>query len=235
MTEIEDLISEVEKNPCLWNVGCSNYQNKTQRDLAREEICKRIIPHWNDLNMEDKKQIREYKKKQWNNVRDGYRKYLNRNKNTPVPKKKFIYENDLYFLLPVLQNSKSRERNMPSELHEDSYEDNETIEIEVRPQTEDEDDEDERKPFRKYATSERQTKAQQKYTPDEIPYQILNITKQNTDDEVSYQDVDSQFLLSFRDDMNAMSRSQKLKFKLGMIQLIQHVTEDRVSDPFGEC
>lgn len=124
---------------------------------------------------------------------------------------------------------------MPSELHEDSYEDNETIEIEVRPQTEDEDDEDERKPFRKYATSERQTKAQQKYTPDEIPYQILNITKQNTDDEVSYQDVDSQFLLSFRDDMNAMSRSQKLKFKLGMIQLIQHVTEDRVSDPFGEC
>ncbi|XP_028026631.1 uncharacterized protein LOC114240325 isoform X2 [Bombyx mandarina] len=238
MTEIEELISEVERNPCLWNVGCSNYQNKTQRDLAWEDICKRIIPHWNDLNMEDRKQIREYKKKQWNNVRDGYRKYLNRNKNTPVPKKKFIYGDDLQFLLPILKNNKSRERNRPSESHDDNDEDNEAFEIELKPYTEDsyeDDEEEETKSFRKYRTTEKRNKAQQKYENDEIPYQILNITKQKTDDEDNYQDVDSQFLLSFRDYMKGMTRSQKLNFKLGMIQLIQHVTEEKVSDPFSEC
>lgn len=63
-----------------------------------------------------------------------------------------------------------------------------------------------------------------------MPNQILDIIKWKSNNGIHYHDEDSQFLLSFRSDLRSMTKSQKLQFKLGMIHLIQSITEPNVDD-----
>ncbi|KAK0080659.1 hypothetical protein PV325_013568 [Microctonus aethiopoides] len=228
MNEIDDLIGEVEKYPCLWDISNENYSNKIQRDLAWEEICKTLCLNWDDLD--------DNKRKQWNNVRDGYRKYIIRISNTPKRSgggvmKKYIYANSLHFLTPVLQTNKQREEN-----YEIPQEDDEEIEYEISEQgqieqdyEEDEEELNSCRTLRKLKSIKRQNIIK-KPKKDDVPNQILDIIKWKSNNGVHYHDEDSQFLLSFRSDLRSMTNSQKLQFKLGMIHLIQSITEPNVDD-----
>ncbi|KAK0174251.1 hypothetical protein PV327_011095 [Microctonus hyperodae] len=236
MNETDDLIGEVEKYPCLWDISNENYSNKIQRDLAWEEICKTLCLNWDEISNEEKKKFYDSKRKQWNNVRDGYRKYIIRISNTPkrtsgAVMKKYIYANSLHFLTPVLQNNRQSE-----ESYEIPQEDDEEIEYEISEQgqieqdyEEDEEEPNSRRTLRKLKSIKRQNTIRRS-TKNDVPNQILDIIKWKMNDGVQYQDEESQFLLSFRSDLKSMTKSQKLQFKLGVIHLIQSITETDVDD-----
>lgn len=58
----------------------------------------------------------------------------------------------------------------------------------------------------------------------DIPSQILDMMKKRKQEPAVDDDDDTKFLLSFRSDMKTMAKSQKLDFKLGMLQLVKTIT-----------
>nr|XP_022913397.1 uncharacterized protein LOC111424185 [Onthophagus taurus] len=76
-----------------------------------------------------------------------------------------------------------------------------------------------------YITEEKPTNAKKKKVAEkDVPTQILAIMKQRKEQPI-HDDDDTKFLLSFRSDMEAMNRTQKLDFKIGMLQLLKQISE----------
>ncbi|KAG5868273.1 hypothetical protein JTB14_004170 [Gonioctena quinquepunctata] len=58
----------------------------------------------------------------------------------------------------------------------------------------------------------------------DIPSQILEIMKQRKQKPVVDDDDDTKFLLSFRSELKTMTKSQKMDFYIGMLQLVKTIT-----------
>lgn len=62
----------------------------------------------------------------------------------------------------------------------------------------------------------------------DVPKQILNLPTQRKETATDDNDDDTNFLLSFRGDMREMNRSQKMDFKIGMLQLVRNIQESNL-------
>lgn len=160
-------------------------------------------------------------KKKWTNIRDYYRKELQKAKNVPTgsatkKSKTYVYSELLNFLIPVFAKKVSEE-NYPQEKEEDS-ESFETTneELDIKPEA-----------IIHYVESPEPTLlvVNQKRKKD-VSTQQSNLLQQeqpktaaNTDE-----DDDTKFLLSFRSDMKTMNAHQKIDFKIGMLKLVKTIT-----------
>ncbi|KAJ8954111.1 hypothetical protein NQ317_007717 [Molorchus minor] len=118
MCDTENLITAVEKYPCLWNVSHESYHDRDIKDLAWEQVCLEIVKDWDNTNDEEKKKKCVEIKKKWNNVRDCYRRDVNKVKHAPTgsgakKQKKYVYTDLLTFLAPIMQSRR----------HEGNYDD----------------------------------------------------------------------------------------------------------------
>ena len=53
----EELISEVEKRPALWDPSKEEYKNKNKKEEAWLEVCRSIYQNYEEKTYEEKKQI----------------------------------------------------------------------------------------------------------------------------------------------------------------------------------
>ncbi|XP_063895317.1 uncharacterized protein LOC126054629 [Helicoverpa armigera] len=220
MSEGENLIINIERHPCLWDLNNPDYHNRDVKDLAWEQICKNVFDDWE--NCLDKTNKCAELKKKWANIRDYYRKEVQRNKNIPSGSaakkaKTYIYSDLLYFLTPMFCKRDS-ESNYPKEIdatqneNEDENTHPEIHSMESSPPPPSE--------TNKPVLNQKRKK--------DIPSQILDILqqRQKATSKISStdEDDDTNFLLSFRSHMKKMNPQQKIDFQLGMLQLVKKVT-----------
>lgn len=164
-------------------------------------------------------------KKKWTNIRDYYRKEVQKAKNVPTgsaakKSKTYVYSELLHFLTPVFGKRVS-EGNYPQEKVEDLQ----------SMQTPHEEQNTEPEAVNHMESPEPTLPVVNQKRKKDVPTQILNMLQQkqkqtpaNTDE-----DDDTKYLLSFRSYMKTMNAHQKIDFKLGMLQLVKTVTME--NDP----
>ncbi|KAJ2950461.1 hypothetical protein O0L34_g8704 [Tuta absoluta] len=233
MCEAQYLIKAVEKYPCLWDIKNKDYHTRDAKDLAWEQVCKEVINDWETCT--DKTNKCAELKKKWTNIRDYYRKELQKSIKSPsgsAAKNKYKYGDLLYFLTPILrrksernvqdEDSESNQSQLQSQNEEETYVMiGETIKQECtndinyleqsEPTTEEEEEE--------VPTTPPVHKKKKK----DIPAQILKILqqRQTTMSSNVTEDDDAMFLLSFRSYMKKMTIDQKIEFKMGMLELVK--------------
>jgi hypothetical protein len=52
--DIEKLILEVERRPCLYNKKWKEYSNRNMKDKLWYEVCKSFVTNWSELPAEQK-------------------------------------------------------------------------------------------------------------------------------------------------------------------------------------
>lgn len=167
-------------------------------------------------------------KKKWNNIRDYYRKEIQKTKNLPTGSaakkpKTYVYSSLLYFLTPVFASRKS-EGNYPTEDAESTQpqQQSETEEQNIEP----EDINRVESPVPTLPIVSQKKK-------EDVPNQILSMLQQKQKKPSANidEDDDTKYLLSFRSYMKTMNAHQKIDFKVGMLQLVKKITMGNEPSP----
>lgn len=119
------------------------------------------------------------------------------------------------FLSPILEK-KNHTGNYPDEENTRSSEDQGTENNQNLSNTQDVEDS---------SVIERSTPKIKKKEKD-VPTQILKLIKEKRNEQtVEHEDDDDKYLLSFRTELKAMTKTQKIDFKIGMLQLLRKITD----------
>ncbi|KAL4100738.1 hypothetical protein QTP88_020772 [Uroleucon formosanum] len=99
MIDIDTLITEVEKEECLWNINSSNYMEKHYKTKAWINVASVILKNWGTLSSKEQE---SYGKHNINFYVSIYTSGSGAN-----PTKKYAYADVLSFLQPVLKKRKT--------------------------------------------------------------------------------------------------------------------------------
>ncbi|CAG9771618.1 unnamed protein product [Ceutorhynchus assimilis] len=129
----EQLITEVEKRPSLYDKNIKEYNDKNVREKLWREVCEAIIMNWKEVNPECKEKTARDIQRKWKNIRDCFRKEINNEKKCKLghgkrKRRKYIFYDRLLFLLPSMQEKvkKSNESDNSENEAEDNVETEET-------------------------------------------------------------------------------------------------------------
>ncbi|KAG5867529.1 hypothetical protein JTB14_016784 [Gonioctena quinquepunctata] len=201
-----DVPADIFDNP---DVGEIVVSDKAEDELSSSGECdaedtmplftlaKRLKNNLNSKNDQERKEICADIKK-WNNVRDCFRRNINKIKNTPTgsgakKQKQYVNHDLLTFLTP----------NMQSRRHEGNYDNG--GEGTSTDETKQEDSVDENSNVGDHITEEVPEK--RKKAKKDIPSQILEIMKQKKQEPVVDNDDDTKFLLNFRSELKTMTKN----------------------------
>ncbi|XP_048505621.1 uncharacterized protein LOC105684590 isoform X2 [Athalia rosae] len=130
--------SEIQKRPAIYDVNCEEYNDRNAKMDAWEEMCRVMVTNWNNLNNEERNAEEKNLRGKWRNIRDYFMKELKlqrSQKSGPAARKrkKYIYFDQLYFLLPTVENKNFRDsvqitKSSPQHQDSDSEMDNPVIE-----------------------------------------------------------------------------------------------------------
>ncbi|XP_049786021.1 uncharacterized protein LOC126188460 [Schistocerca cancellata] len=101
--DMEILIMEMEKRPCIWDVRTEEYKDRHKKDAAWHEICCALFDDFADHSSTEKKSVGQKAQQKWRNIRDYYRKYVRKVKKSgseAVRILKYVYADQLGFLSP---------------------------------------------------------------------------------------------------------------------------------------
>lgn len=59
MLDVELLISEVQSNPCLWDMSDKEYNNREVKKKTWYQIAKNIFSNWEDIQIGEQKEKRK--------------------------------------------------------------------------------------------------------------------------------------------------------------------------------
>lgn len=118
-TWIESLILAVECYPCLYNKADKKYCDRDLKAKAWAEVCETVIPEWEDLSNEDRRIKGKEIQQRWINLRHCFMRELREQRKSTSgqaakKRRKYIYFEQLLFLLPTLEEGKTV-RNLQSE------------------------------------------------------------------------------------------------------------------------
>ncbi|XP_076039231.1 uncharacterized protein LOC143024318 [Oratosquilla oratoria] len=106
---IENLIDTVESRPALYDASLKEYADRHEKTRLWNEVCEVMIPNWADFTTEERtikcKEVRQ----RWQNLRTCFKRELNEQKKDKLrhsakKRRKYIYFNQLLFLLPFLDD-----------------------------------------------------------------------------------------------------------------------------------
>jgi len=60
MLDVELLISEVQLNPCLWDLSDKEYSNREVKKKTWNQIAKNIFSDWETIQIGERKEKRKY-------------------------------------------------------------------------------------------------------------------------------------------------------------------------------
>ncbi|XP_046401822.1 uncharacterized protein LOC124167827 [Ischnura elegans] len=103
--EVEHLIAEVKARPVIWNSSLEEYNDRTKKYQAWQEVIKACTAGWETLSPFIRQEKAKEIQKRWKNVRDHYVRELKMMSGGVVRKKrKYIYFDRLSFLGTLHQN-----------------------------------------------------------------------------------------------------------------------------------
>ncbi|XP_051171497.1 uncharacterized protein LOC127288217 isoform X2 [Leptopilina boulardi] len=117
MFDTERFISEIEKRPAIYNTNCDEYNDRTAKLAAWDEVCQVMIRNWPTLSDEERIVEEKNLRGKWRNIRDYFMKELkvqnlkNLAGSAGRKRKRYTYFDQLQFLMPSIENKQRRENN----------------------------------------------------------------------------------------------------------------------------
>ncbi|XP_050064634.1 uncharacterized protein LOC126553526 [Aphis gossypii] len=98
--DMELFIGEVKLDPEIWNIADNNYHDRTKKRGAWIEICRVFCEGFDEKDERDKNNMCTSCIKKWRNVKDNFKKSLNKTKSGQAAGsgRKYIYARQLSFL-----------------------------------------------------------------------------------------------------------------------------------------
>ncbi|XP_046974379.1 uncharacterized protein LOC124540736 isoform X1 [Vanessa cardui] len=109
----DQIVSEVQKRPCLYDTNHMNYGDRAEKMRSWEEVCESVVPGWYTLGLTEKFAAGKEVQKRWRSIRDSYTKAFRQGKcqppeQCPPGSRRYQYHRQMSFLLRALQNKKPR-------------------------------------------------------------------------------------------------------------------------------
>ncbi|XP_075234532.1 uncharacterized protein LOC142332151 [Lycorma delicatula] len=115
---MEEFIEEVRIRPAIYDITTPEYSDRSFKKVLWTEICQKFTVNWNQLSEDDRDTIGKEMKNRWKSIRDAfvrevrYMKEAELNGEPQVKKKKYIYYDQLCFLLPTVGARSMRSHNV---------------------------------------------------------------------------------------------------------------------------
>ncbi|XP_044135509.1 uncharacterized protein LOC122927593 [Bufo gargarizans] len=104
--DVEKLIVLVQDRPCLWDLRCSEYQDRYKKDAAWEEVTQDLFAAiWQTTKGQSRRNLIEEVKNRWRSCRDQFRKEMRKQgrSGAGLPKKRpYLFREQLMFLRAVM-------------------------------------------------------------------------------------------------------------------------------------
>ncbi|XP_044759189.1 uncharacterized protein LOC123316933 [Coccinella septempunctata] len=208
--DITTLIECVEERPCLWDQFREEYKDTLLKKKAWREVFEHLQEDYNQLDWSSQKKIGDAIKSKWQNIRDAFVRSLRREGDSGFHRK-YIYYDDLHFLLKVLQKDDYLTNMVNMEDAE--------IKVECDPISLD------------APSTSKEVSCQNPITWSNTKRRRLEFleleTSQKPKTESSTLDEDEAFFLSLLPSVKKMSDDEKLDFRMGVLQVIQKVRQKR--------
>nr|XP_014276018.1 uncharacterized protein LOC106680663 [Halyomorpha halys] len=112
--DVEAFIDEVKQRPAIWDISYPDYTDKIKKQQAWKDICVVFRKDYDQLDKEAKLAIANDLHRKWKNLRQCFRRELDKRKNDKSRpgrngKSAYVYYDLLSFLVPVM-GSKSHSR-----------------------------------------------------------------------------------------------------------------------------
>ncbi|XP_043461778.1 uncharacterized protein LOC122498212 isoform X1 [Leptopilina heterotoma] len=129
MFDTERFISEIEKRPAIYNTNCDEYNDRTAKLAAWDEVCQVMIRNWPTLSDEERIVEEKNLRGKWRNIRDYFMKELkvqnlkNLAGSAGRKRKRYTYFDQLQFLMPSIENKQRYSYQVPqlSNKRENNY------------------------------------------------------------------------------------------------------------------
>lgn len=114
MFDTERFIAEIERWPAIYDVNDEGYSDRSAKMKAWDQVGEVMIAKWSSLSNEEKNVEEKILRSKWRNIRDYFMKELKmqrHKKGSGKKRKKYMYYDQLLFLMPNSENrEKDRER-----------------------------------------------------------------------------------------------------------------------------
>lgn len=220
----EDLISEVEKHPAIWNTETEEYGNKVERRNAWRSITTKFIPEFDDKPLAEKYEITAIIQKKWKGIRTCYtRELMKRKKEKNLTKetgrKQYVHFESLQFLEGLTRVSTSSVDEEPT-TNAGLNTRKEVRKVQEETQKEDEIEK----------SSDRQSRKRANDEEDEL-IQVLKKKILQGEKPSGENDEDRLFLLSLVSELHKVPADKKLKLKFDIIAAIYQAQQTFNNDP----
>ncbi|XP_022197445.2 uncharacterized protein LOC111054683 [Nilaparvata lugens] len=149
---MDQFIEEVRMRPAIYDTTMAEYCDRSYKRHLWMEICEKFNPDWSTLEEEQREAIGREMKNRWKSIRDAFVREVRYLKEAakfgepPAKKRKYIYYDQLSFLLPTVgsrsNTTVNKIHNLPTLhathfLHNSSYDDcysEEALDLKKEPQ-----------------------------------------------------------------------------------------------------
>ncbi|KAF5284555.1 hypothetical protein FQR65_LT02381 [Abscondita terminalis] len=100
------LIELVESKPCLWDKTTDSFKDKIEKQKAWKEVFGFFEKDFQQKDKNEQQKIGEVITGKWQNIRDSFVKSLKK-KSGQATKKKYLYHENMQFLLKVVQSDET--------------------------------------------------------------------------------------------------------------------------------
>ncbi|CAG5119798.1 unnamed protein product [Candidula unifasciata] len=230
--DVATLIRLVESYPCIWDKTADCYKDKIEKLKAWSEVYAFLEEDFTQKDKKEQQKIGEAITGKWQNIRDSFVKSLKK-KSGQATKKKYLYHDNLTFLLKVVHSDDTEYDNLTFSLKVEQSEDTESsIDGPQQEQLNETHGEEE-------AEAEIEVQAQrnvgarprESWNPAKKPrlQEDINTTDlaalKNTIDE------DEAFFISVIPSVRKMSEEDKLDFRINVLKVIQDINRRKNNHP----
>ncbi|XP_046739044.1 uncharacterized protein LOC124407202 [Diprion similis] len=229
MFDTEKFIIEIQKRPAIYDVNCEEYNDRNAKMDAWDEMCQVMVPNWDGLTNEERNTEEKNLRGKWRNIRDYFMKELKLQRSQKAgpaarKRKKYIYFDQLYFLLPTVENKRNVvKKASPHHPDSDSEMDNPVIEEydfpAMQPSTSRE--------YNNVSMSMGQPKMRGRYSTqicetslNSFDNDIHDILSSHSQPMIQDEDYDRMFLLSLLPMMKQVPDVKKLDVRIQMQQIL---------------
>ncbi|CAH1984152.1 unnamed protein product [Acanthoscelides obtectus] len=208
--DVVTLIEAIENKPCLWDKTADCFKDKIEKEKAWKDVCAFFEEDFLEKDKKEQHKIGEAIRGKWQNIRDSFVKSLKK-KSGQATTKKYMYHDNLTFLLKVVQSDDTQssiddtQDNEHSLLKETQNEAERESEVQVQLQ----------KNINPMPAGNRNTSKKPRLQED-VDKRILTALEKPPDE-------DEAFFLSITPSVRKMSEDDKLEFRMNVLQLIKNI------------
>ncbi|XP_069702672.1 uncharacterized protein [Periplaneta americana] len=212
----ELLISEVEKRVCLYDINSGEYHDRNLKTRAWEEVSSIVVPKWKSMEYAERSNVAKIVQTRWRSIRDSFMKAYKeaeKSRSGAPRKKKYVFFNQLSFLVPSLKRRPTSE-NTSLLVSEEGNEEESPFDEDEEPTT-----------YTSAQTPETEfakTAPKKRKVQDSLENRLISMLEHTQ--QTREEDADRMFLLSLLPQFKALSSDNKMLAQIEFLQTLRRLS-----------